>query len=88
MNLNGFANAGIHRCNTLLIIKDDNFDLMIQTNIYGTVKTLREAVPLIIEGGGGTVVINCSDQWFVGKPMSRWRTGGTLNISEKLIKSA
>ena len=64
------ANAGIHRCNTLLNIKDEELDLMIQTNIYGTVNTLREAVPHIIEGGGGTVVINCSDQWFVGKPMS------------------
>lgn len=64
------ANAGIHRCNTLLNIKDEELDLMIQTNIYGTVNTLREAVPEIIKGGGGTVVINASDQWFVGKPMS------------------
>lgn len=64
------ANAGIHRRNTLLYIEDEELDLMIQTNIYGTVNTLREAVPHIIEAGGGTVVINCSDQWFVGKPMS------------------
>lgn len=64
------ANAGIHRCNTLLDISDEELDLMIQTNIYGTVNTLREAVPHIIEGGGGTVVINASDQWFVGKPNS------------------
>lgn len=64
------ANAGIHRCNTLLDISDEELDLMIQTNIYGTVNTLREAVPPIIEGGGGTVVINASDQWFVGKPNS------------------
>lgn len=64
------ANAGIHRCNTLLDISDEELDLMIQTNIYGTVNTLREVVPHIIEGGGGTVVINASDQWFVGKPMS------------------
>lgn len=64
------ANAGIHRCNTLLDIADEELDLMIQTNIYGTVNTLREAVPHIIESGGGTVVINASDQWFVGKPNS------------------
>ncbi len=64
------ANAGIHRCNTLLDIKDEELDLMIQTNIYGTVNTLREAVPHIIEAGGGSVVINASDQWFVGKPNS------------------
>lgn len=64
------ANAGIHRCNTLLDIKDEELDLMIQTNIYGTVNTLREAVPYVIEKGGGTIVINASDQWFVGKPNS------------------
>lgn len=64
------ANAGIHRCNTLLNIADEELDLMIQTNIYGTINTLREAVPHIIEAGGGTVVINASDQWFVGKPNS------------------
>ena len=64
------ANAGIHRCNTLLDIADEELDLMIQTNIYGTVNTLREAVPHIIAAGGGTVVINASDQWFVGKPNS------------------
>lgn len=64
------ANAGIHRCNTLLDIADEELDLMIQTNIYGTVNTLREALPHIIGAGGGTVVINASDQWFVGKPNS------------------
>lgn len=65
-----FANAGIHRCNTLLDIADDELDQMIQTNIYGTVNTLRDTVPHLIENGGGSVVINCSDQWFVGKPNS------------------
>ena len=64
------ANAGIHRSNTLLDITDEELDLMIQTNIYGTVNTLREAVPHLIEAGGGTVVINASDQWFVGKAHS------------------
>ncbi|MDE6525766.1 MAG: SDR family oxidoreductase, partial [Muribaculaceae bacterium] len=65
-----FANAGIHRCNTLLDITDSELDLVIDTNIYGTVNTLREAVPHIIERGGGSVVINASDQWFVGKAHS------------------
>lgn len=65
-----FANAGIHRSNTLLDVSDEELDLMIQTNIYGTVNTLREAVPEIIKAGGGSVVINASDQWFVGKAHS------------------
>ena len=51
-----FANAGIHRANTLLDIADEELDLMIQTNIYGTVNTLREAIPNIIKAGGGSVV--------------------------------
>ncbi|MDO5322329.1 MAG: SDR family oxidoreductase [Bacteroidia bacterium] len=65
-----FANAGIHRCNTLLDVSDEELDLMIHTNIYGTVNTLREAVPEIIKSGKGSIVINASDQWFVGKPNS------------------
>lgn len=64
------ANAGIHNCNTLLDITDEELDLMIQTNIYGTINTLREAVPCLIDGGGGSIVINVSDQWFVGKANS------------------
>lgn len=65
-----FANAGIHRSNTLLDISDEELKLMIDTNIYGTIYTLQAAVPSIIKGGGGSVVINASDQWFVGKPHS------------------
>lgn len=65
-----FANAGIHRSNTLLNVSDEELDLMIQTNIYGTVNTLREAVPEIIKAGKGSVVINASDQWFIGKAHS------------------
>ena len=65
-----FANAGIHRRNTLLDISDEELKQVIDTNIYGTVNTLREAVPHIIRAGGGSVVINASDQWFVGKAHS------------------
>lgn len=65
-----FVNAGIHRRNTLLDITDDELDEMIDINIRGAVNTLRAAVPHIIASGGGTVVINVSDQWFVGKPHS------------------
>lgn len=65
-----FANAGIHRSNTLLDISDDELKQMIDINIYGNVNTLREAVPHIIKARGGSVVINVSDQWFVGKPHS------------------
>lgn len=62
-----FANAGIHQRNTILDITDEELDRVISTNIYGTVNTLREAIPHLIANKGGSIVINCSDQWFVGK---------------------
>lgn len=65
-----FANAGIHRSNTVLNISDEELDLMINTNIYGTVNTLRTVVPYIIEAGGGAVVITASDQVMIGKAHS------------------
>ena len=65
-----FANAGIHRKNTLLDISDEELDLVIQTNLYGTVNTLRAAVPEIIAGGGGSVALMASDQSFIGKTAS------------------
>lgn len=64
------ANAGIHRCNTMLDISEEELDLMIDTNIKGTVHTLRATVPYLVEQGGGSVVINASDQCYVGKPNS------------------
>ncbi len=65
-----FANAGIHRNNTLLNVSDEELHRIVDINIFGTVNTLQAAVPAIIETGGGTVVINCSDQWYIGKPNS------------------
>lgn len=62
-----FANAGVHRKNTILDVTDGELDLVIGTNIYGTVNTLREVLPHVIAAGGGTVVINASDQSFIGK---------------------
>lgn len=64
------CNAGIHRCNTMLDINPEEFDLVVKTNIYGTFHTLRAVVPHIVQAGGGSVVLNDSDQWFVGKPNS------------------
>lgn len=62
------ANAGVHSCNTLLDIADEELDLMMQTHIYGTVNMLREAVPHLIEAGGGSVVINASDPGLSARP--------------------
>lgn len=64
------ANAGIHRRNTLLDITDEELDLMIDINIRGTINTLQVTVPYLVENGGGSIVINASDQCFIGKPHS------------------
>lgn len=65
-----FANAGIHRANSVLDVTDEEMDLMIKTNIYGTVNTLRVSTPYLVKQGGGAIVINASDQFFVGKANS------------------
>lgn len=64
-----FANAGIHRKNTIIDIEPDELDELLQTNIVGTVNTLRTAIPFLANAQDGTssVIINASDQCFIGK---------------------
>ena len=47
------ANAGIHRKNTILDITDEELDLMIDTNIYGSVNTISKQ-----KAGSGDYNIN------------------------------
>lgn len=65
-----FCNSGIHRRNTILDISDEELDFVIRTNIYGTTFTLQAVLPYIIKRGSGAVVLNSSDQFFVGKAHS------------------
>ena len=63
-----FANAGIHRKNTIINIAPDELHELIQTNIVGTVNTLQASIPFLANAAdGGAVVINASDQCFIGK---------------------
>lgn len=62
-----FANAGVHRFNSILDVTDADLDLLVDINIKGTVRTLAEAVPRLKAAGGGAVVINASDQALIGK---------------------
>ena len=62
-----FANAGIHRLNTILNLTEEEWDLIMDTNLKGLVFTLREVVPYLIENGGGAIVLMGSDQCFIGK---------------------
>lgn len=65
-----FCNSGIHRRNTVLDISQEELDLVIQTNIYGTVYTLQAVLPHMVCKKKGTVLLNSSDQFFVGKAHS------------------
>lgn len=63
-----FANAGIHRKNTIIDIEADELQELLQTNIVGTVNTLQCAIPYLANASeGAAVVINASDQCFIGK---------------------
>ena len=65
-----FANAGIHRSNTISDLTEDDWDLVIDTNLKGLVFTVRETVPHLVAGGGGSIVLMGSDQCFIGKRRS------------------
>lgn len=62
-----FANAGIHRNNSIMTILDEELELMVRTNVFGAVYTIQAVIPHLIAQGGGAILINCSDQWFIGK---------------------
>lgn len=63
-----FANAGIHRKNSIIDIEEEDLVELFQTNILGTVNTLQAAIPFLANAqNGAAVVINASDQCFIGK---------------------
>lgn len=81
-----FANAGIHRKNTLLDISDAELREMVEINVIGTVNTLKATVPALRDSGGGAVVVNASDQVFIGKAAS-FGYGLTKGALGQLVKS-
>lgn len=81
-----FANAGIHRRASMLDTTEEEFDLVVRTNIYGTYHALHAAVPHIIEAGGGAVVLCSSDQAFIGKANS-FAYGLTKGALAQMTKS-
>lgn len=65
-----FANAGIHDMKNLLETTEDDWHNLININLKGVVFTVKEALPYLIENGGGSVVLMGSDQCFIGKKNS------------------
>lgn len=62
-----FANAGIHRFNTVLDVSDEELELVLDINLKGTIQTLREGAPRLVANGGGAIVLMASDQALIGK---------------------
>ncbi|GAA4396199.1 SDR family oxidoreductase [Tsukamurella soli] len=57
-----FANAGIQGFAPLLEMSDDLWHDQIDINLTGTANVLRVAAPLLIERGGGRIIITSSTQ--------------------------
>lgn len=62
-----FANAGIHRSNSIFNITEDEWDLVLDTNLKSLVFTVKACIPFIAEQNKGSVVLMGSDQSVIGK---------------------
>ena len=57
-----FANAGVQGFASILEMSDELWDDQIDINLTGTANVLRVAAPLLIERGGGRIIITSSTQ--------------------------
>lgn len=57
-----FANAGIQGFASLLEMSDELWDDQIDINLTGTANVLRVAAPMLIERGGGRIIVTSSTQ--------------------------
>jgi len=81
-----FANAGVHRNNTILDITDDDLNLILGVNLIGVINTLRETAPKLVARKAGAIVVMASDQALVGKRNS-FAYGLTKGALGQLTKS-
>lgn len=79
-------NAGVHMSNTILTITEQELDNMININIKGYVNTIRVTLPHMIKNGGGSFVVNVSDQAFIGK-RNNFSYGLTKGAIGQMIKN-
>ena len=61
-----FCNAGYSRPGNVLTATDEEWAYTMAVNLTGTFLCCRYVVPRMIEGGGGSIVINSSQQALVG----------------------
>lgn len=57
-----FANAGIQGFAPILEMSDELWDDQIDINLTGTANVLRTAAPLLVERGGGRIIVTSSTQ--------------------------
>lgn len=57
-----FANAGIQGFGSLLEMSDQLWNDQIEINLTGTANVLRVAAPLLVERGGGRIIVTSSTQ--------------------------
>ena len=65
-----FANAGIHRSNSIFNITEEEWDLVLNTNLKSLVFTVKSCIPFISKQSKGSVVLMGSDQSIIGKTNS------------------
>lgn len=67
-----FCNAGVHHSGTLMATSDEELRRVVEINLFGTINTLRAAIPWILKSREAprAIVINASDQSIIGKPHS------------------
>lgn len=56
-----FANAGIHRFGTVTSTSISDWDQILAVNLRGPFLAARTAIPHMVKGGGGSIVITSSD---------------------------
>lgn len=81
-----FANAGVHRNNTILDVTDEELNLILEVNLTGVINTLRETAPRLVARKAGAIVIMASDQALIGKRNS-FAYGLTKGALGQLTKS-
>lgn len=62
------ANAGVGAYGELLDLPLDQINIMLDTNVYGTVYSTRAALPALLENGGGDLVVVASVAGLRGLP--------------------
>lgn len=65
-----FANAGVHMSGNIEETGIDDFENVLSINVKGMYYTVKEVIPIMRKQQKGSIVLNGSDQSFIGKGSS------------------